>query len=186
MKTSMQRHFDTAIFAGGCFWCTEAIFMQLKGVESVIPGYTGGHIKNPTYDQVCAGISGHAEAIKIEYDPTIITYDDLLDVFWRTHDPTTLNRQGHDVGTQYRSAIFYVNRSQAKTAKKTLAAFQESGHYKNPIVTQIVPASDFYPAEKYHHRYFENNRNQPYCRLVIDPKIQKLKKTVTAEMLKAK
>jgi peptide-methionine (S)-S-oxide reductase len=164
----------TTTFAGGCFWCTEAIFKRLKGVDSVMAGYTGGNVVNPTYQQVCTGETGHAEAIQIEFDPKIISYTTLLDVFWHLHDPTTMNQQGNDVGTQYRSAIFYHSEEQKKAAEQEKKQLQESGAYKKPIVTEIFPAAAFYSAEKYHQDYFTNNSYQPYCQYVIDPKIRKL------------
>ena len=165
-----------ATFAGGCFWCTEAVFLQLAGVQSVVSGYTGGSVKNPTYEDVCSGRTGHAEAIQITYDPGAISYEDLLDVFWQTHDPTTLNRQGNDVGTQYRSAIFYHDEQQKEIAQRSKKKLDESGKLASPIVTEIVPFKEFYRAEGYHQNYFENNPWQPYCRAVIPPKVEKLKK----------
>lgn len=170
-----------ATLAGGCFWCTEAIFKRLKGVKTVTPGYSGGNVPNPTYEQVCAENTGHAESIQIQFDPKIISYDKLLEVFFKLHDPTTLNRQGNDVGTSYRSAIFYSKKSSAyhsdeqkKIAEKIRSKMQKL--YKDKIVTEIVPYKNFYEAEDYHKNYFENYKNQPYCQLVIDPKIQKLYK----------
>lgn len=160
--------------AGGCFWCTEAIFKRLKGVKSVEPGYSGGQLKNPTYEQVCSGTTGHAEAIQIEFDPKEISYEKLLEVFFALHDPTTLNRQGNDAGTQYRSAIFYHSNEQKKAAENTIEKLEESEKYEDKIVTEIVPYENFYKAENYHKSYFENNRLAPYCQLVIDPKIKKL------------
>jgi peptide-methionine (S)-S-oxide reductase len=165
-----------ATFAGGCFWCTEAVFLQLRGVESVVSGYTGGTVKNPTYRQVCNGDTGHAEAIQITYNPAEIGYEDLLDVFWQTHDPTTLNRQGNDEGTQYRSAIFYHTDEQKQIAERSKKKLDESGKLASRIVTEIVPATVFYPAEDYHQNYFENNSRNGYCQLVIPPKLAKLKK----------
>jgi len=172
----MTDQLDVATLAGGCFWCVEAIFRELKGVHEVVPGYTGGHVANPTYEQVCTGTTGHAEAVQITYDPEVISFEDLLDVFWRTHDPTTLNRQGADVGTQYRSAIFYHDEVQKGVAEKSKAETEASGLWPDPIVTEIVPYRSFYPAEEYHRDYYRRNPNQPYCRAVIDPKIQKLRK----------
>lgn len=165
---------ETVTLAGGCFWCTEAIFMRLKGVKKVTSGYTGGKVPNPTYEQVCSGETGHAESIQISFDPKVISFEKLLDVFWKLHDPTTLNRQGSDVGTQYRSEIFFSTEEQQKLAQKSKQEAQKN--FSDPIVTQISPASEFYPAEKYHDKYYDNNRNTGYCRLVIDPKIQKLYK----------
>lgn len=172
-----DKDLSVATLAGGCFWCTEAVFKRLKGVVKVIPGYTGGKIKSPTYEQVSTGNSGHAEAIQIEFDPAIISYQKLLEVFWALHDPTTLNRQGGDVGTQYRSSIFYHNEDQKKTAEKSLKKAESSGMYKDKFVTEIAPIANFYPAEDYHMNYYEQNKNaNPYCRIVIDPKITKLYK----------
>ena len=165
---------ETAIFAGGCFWCTEAIFKRIKGVESAVSGYCGGKIENPTYEQVCSGNTGHAEAIQIKFDPKLISFEKLLEVFFKLHDPTTLNRQGNDVGTQYRSAIFYHDEKQKTQAQK--AKLQMRIIYKGKIVTEIAPFSNFYKAENYHQNYFENNKNAPYCQVVINPKIQKLYK----------
>jgi peptide-methionine (S)-S-oxide reductase len=167
---------DTATFANGCFWCTEAIFEELDGVISAVSGYSGGETKNPTYKEVCSGETGHAECLQITYDPTKITFDELLEVFWQTHDPTTLNRQGADVGTQYRSAIFYHNQEQKEKAEKYKTELNKNGAYDSPIVTEITPFSVFYPAENYHQQYYELNGNSnPYCRIVIQPKLEKFK-----------
>jgi peptide-methionine (S)-S-oxide reductase len=166
--------FDTATLAGGCFWCTEAIFNRLKGVTSVVPGYAASQVENPSYEEVCTGRTGAAEAIQITYDPSIITYDTLLEIFWHTHDPTTLNRQGNDVGTQYRSAIFYQNDEQKRSALASKEALEKSGAYKKPVVTEIVPFTNFYLAEDYHKDYYDRNRSQGYCMFVIDPKVKKL------------
>ena len=165
-----------ATFGNGCFWCTEAIFQQLKGVESVLPGYTGGKIKNPSYREVCTGATGHAEAIEIVYDPKVISYRTLLEVFFYTHDPTTLNRQGNDVGTQYRSAIFFHNPTQKAEAKQIIEQLTAEKVYDDPIVTEISPYEVFYVAEEYHKNYYENNKNQGYCRAVISPKLDKFLK----------
>ena len=165
---------EKATFASGCFWCTEAVFQRLKGVESVISGYTGGQTANPTYKQVCNGSTGHAEAVQITYDSKVVSYDQLLEVFWKTHDPTTLNRQGNDVGTQYRSAIFYHNDEQKKIAEDYKKKLNEAGIWKDPIVTEIVPFSTFYNAEDYHQDYYNQNTYQPYCSFVITPKVKKL------------
>ena len=162
-----------AKFAGGCFWCTEAVFANLKGVEKVVPGYSGGSVENPSYEQVSSGETGHAESIQITFDHKVISYDELLYVFWKTHDPTQLNRQGEDVGPQYRSAIFYHDEVQKEKALKSKTEAQKL--YASPIVTEIIPFKNFYPAEEYHREYYLKNRNAPYCRLVIDPKIQKLR-----------
>lgn len=165
---------ETATFAGGCFWCTEAIFADLRGVKSVISGYAGGHVVNPTYKQVCTGSTGHAEAIQITFDPKQIRFHDLLLVFFATHDPTTLNRQGADVGTQYRSAIFYHGDEQRKAAEEVKQEAQKD--FSSPIVTEIVPFTNFYKAEDYHQEYYELNGSQPYCRMVIAPKLEKFRK----------
>lgn len=168
---------DTATFANGCFWCTEAIFEQLDGVISATSGYTGGQVENPTYKQVCTGETGHAECLQIVYDPAKISFDELLEVFWQTHDPTTLNRQGADVGTQYRSGVFYHNAEQKAKAEKYKAELDKSGAFDRPIVTEITPFSKFYAAEDYHQQYFENNENSnPYCKIVIRPKLDKFEK----------
>ncbi len=167
---------EKATLAGGCFWCTEAIFKRLKGVSSVLPGYAGGIVENPSYEAVCSGNTGHAEAIQIEFDPTLIPFEKILDIFWHTHNPTTPNRQGNDMGTQYRSSIFYADVKQKEIAEKSKQELETSKLYKDPIVTEIVPLTNFYVAEDYHKDYFERNRNQSYCNFVIDPKIQKLLK----------
>jgi methionine-S-sulfoxide reductase len=167
---------ETATFASGCFWCTEAVFQQLRGVKSVVSGYTGGHVPDPTYEQVSSGATGHAEAIQITYDPTVVSYDELLKVFWQTHDPTTLNRQGHDIGTQYRSAVFYHNDEQRQVAEQYKKQLDQSGAFDGPIVTEIARLEEFYPAEKYHQKYFELNPEQAYCQMVIRPKVEKFKK----------
>ena len=168
--------FDTATLAGGCFWCTEAIFNRLKGVISVVSGYAASQVENPSYKEVCTGRTGAAEAVQITYDPSIISYDTLLEIFWHTHEPTTLNRQGNDVGTQYRSAIFYSNDEQKQIALASKEALEKSGAYNRPIVTEIVPFTNFYPAEDYHRDYYDKNRSQGYCMFVIDPKVKKLLK----------
>ena len=174
---------DKATFAGGCFWCTEAVFQRLKGVESVMPGYTGGTMENPTEDDVYSEKSGHAEAIQIKFDPTIITYEQLLDVFWHLHDPTSLNRQGYDVGAHYRSAIFYHNDEQKKAAEKSKKEVEASKLYPGKFVTEIVPAGPFYAAKEYHRNFYNKNSYSPYCQYVIDPKISKLFKEF-GEMVK--
>ncbi|MFW9886858.1 MAG: peptide-methionine (S)-S-oxide reductase MsrA [Candidatus Thorarchaeota archaeon] len=167
---------EIATFAAGCFWCVEAVFQQLKGVASVVSGYTGGNTDNPTYKDVLTGRTGHAEACQIEFDPEQITYEELLEVFFETHDPTTLNRQGNDIGTQYRSAIFYHNDAQKRAAEQFKLKVDESGDWKNPVVTEIVPFSKFYRAEDYHQNYYKNNPSQQYCRYVIRPKLDKFEK----------
>lgn len=168
---------EEAILGGGCFWCTEAIFADLKGVSEVESGYSGGTVKNPGYKEVCTGRTGHAEVIKIKYDPEKIAFEKLLEVFFLTHDPTTLNRQGADVGTQYRSVIFYRNEAQKTVAEKTIRALNDAKVYDSPIVTEVSPYTNYYPAEDYHQDYFINNSSQPYCQFVIQPKIEKFKKT---------
>lgn len=165
-----------AIFAGGCFWCTEAMFSQLKGVQKVISGYSGGKKANPTYEEVCSGLTGHAECTQITYDPKLISFAELLEVFWMTHDPTTLNRQGADSGTQYRSAIFYTDEEQKQEAIAYKAKLDKEKIWSDPIVTEITKFEKFYPAENYHQDYFQNNPNQGYCRIVITPKMEKFKK----------
>jgi peptide-methionine (S)-S-oxide reductase len=175
-NTSTVQKVDTATFGNGCFWCTEAVFQQLEGVLKATSGYTGGHVKNPTYKEVCSGETGHAEALQIVYDPAKITFDDLLEVFWQTHDPTTLNRQGNDVGTQYRSAVFYHNEEQKSKAEKYKAELTKSGAWENPVVTEIVPAQLFYKAEDYHQNYYNENGSQPYCYFVVRPKVEKFRK----------
>lgn len=173
-KTVIQQR-DTATFASGCFWCVEAKFSQLEGVLKVTAGYTGGHLKNPTYQQVLTGSTGHAEACNIVYDPSVISYDELLEAFFLSHDPTQLNRQGNDVGTQYRSAIFYHNVSQKEKAEYYINALTQQLLYNKPIVTQINPFTKFYVAEDYHQQYYENNPDQSYCRYVIQPELERFK-----------
>jgi peptide-methionine (S)-S-oxide reductase len=167
---------DTATFGTGCFWCSQAIFERLKGVESAVAGYSGGTTDDPTYEQVCTGKTGYAEVCQVTYDPNVISYDELLKVFWKTHDPTTLNRQGADVGTQYRSVIFYHNEDQKKKAEYYKEELNNSGAWKNPVVTEISPFTKFYEAEDYHQDYFEKNPNQGYCAFVIAPKLEKFEK----------
>lgn len=171
-----KKNMEIATFGSGCFWCTEAIFQQLKGVESAISGYSGGNVKNPTYNEVCSGQTGHAEVIQVKYNPEIITYTELLEVFWQTHDPTTLNRQGADVGTQYRSVIFYHNNDQKKLAETLKRKLDEAKIYNDPIVTEITEFDTFYKAEEYHQEYYNNNKAQPYCNFIITPKLDKFKK----------
>lgn len=165
---------EYAIFAGGCFWCTEAVFQNLKGVLNVMPGYAGGLIENPSYEQVSTGQSGHAEAIQITFNPKDISYKDLLYVFFRTHNPTTINRQGNDIGSQYRSMIFYFNEKQRRDAEEERKKAQDL--YKETIITEVSPHKHFYPAEEYHRQYYLKNKSASYCQLVIDPKLEKLKK----------
>lgn len=165
---------EIATIAAGCFWCTEAIFKRLNGVISVTSGYTGGKRENPSYEQVSTGATGHAEAIQIVFDPEVISYQTLLDIFWHTHNPTTPNQQGYDIGTQYRSAIFYHNSEQKILAEKSKQEIENKHMYEDAIVTQIIPFTAFYPAESYHKEYYEKNQNTPYCQVIIDPKIKKL------------
>ena len=164
-----------ATFGTGCFWCTEAIFQKLNGVISLAPGYSGGSVKDPTYKEVCEGNTGHAEVIQIIYDPSILNFDELLEVFWKSHDPTTLNRQGNDVGPQYRSVIFYHDEEQRQKAEKYKAELASSKIFEQPIVTEISPFTEFYVAEDYHYNYYNNNGSQPYCYYVIRPKLEKFK-----------
>ena len=183
MESQSNRKKEVATFGAGCFWCVEAVFQSLNGVQKVVSGYSGGHVKDPTYRQVCAGTTGHAEVCQIYYDSEVISFEELLEVFWSTHDPTTLNRQGNDVGTQYRSAIFYHSETQKSIAEQYKVALDESEAFQNPIVTEIVPFKTFYEAEDYHQEYFDLNPDQPYCTYVIKPKMEKLRK-VFADKLK--
>jgi peptide-methionine (S)-S-oxide reductase len=175
---------DTASFGNGCFWCTEAIFQQVEGVISVESGYMGGEVENPTYKDVCTGTTGHAECLNIIYDPKKISFDELLEIFWQTHDPTTLNRQGNDVGTQYRSVIFYHNEEQKAKAEKYKDALNKSGAFEKPIVTTLEPFSTFYKAEDYHQNYFLQNGNAPYCQFVVRPKLEKFQKVFKSKLKK--
>jgi peptide-methionine (S)-S-oxide reductase len=169
-----NNNIQIATLANGCFWCSEAIFKRLKGVKSVLPGYSGGIVENPSYEKVCTGKTGHAESIQIEFDPTVTPYEKILDVFWHTHDPTTLNRQGNDVGTQYRSAIFYHDQKQKDIAQNSKRDLEKADVYKNPIVTEITPFKNFYVAEDYHKNYYEKHQDAPYCSFIINPKVHKL------------
>ena len=175
---------DTATFGTGCFWCTEAVFQELKGVLKATSGYTGGTVANPSYEEVCSGTTGHAEALQIVYDPSVITFDELLEVFWEAHDPTSLNKQGNDVGTQYRSAIFYHNDEQKQKAEHYKTELNKSGAYDKPIVTEITAFSKFYPAEDYHQNYYNTHGSQPYCYLVIRPKVEKFEKVFAKKLKK--
>jgi peptide-methionine (S)-S-oxide reductase len=166
----------TATVGGGCFWCTEAVFQNLRGVKSVKSGYAGGHVENPTYQQVCTATTGHAEVIQIAYDPAVISYEDLLEVFFTTHDPTTPNRQGNDVGPQYRSVIYYHDAEQERTALDVIKSVNDRRIWNRPIVTEVSPLPTFYPAEAYHDDYFARNPGQPYCQVIIEPKVAKLRK----------
>ncbi|TAH50971.1 MAG: peptide-methionine (S)-S-oxide reductase [Chloroflexota bacterium] len=174
---SSQDKLQVATLGGGCFWCLEAIYKDIQGVSAVISGYAGGHTKNPTYEQVCSHMTGHAEVVNVTFDPNVISYQDILDIFFSIHDPTTLNRQGNDVGDQYRSAIFYHDAEQKRVAEGTIKALTEAHAFHDPIVTQVVPLDEFYPAENYHQDYFKNNPNQPYCRFVVAPKVNKFRKS---------
>lgn len=167
---------QTATFGGGCFWCTEAVFLELRGVQHVESGYAGGHVANPTYEQVCTKKTGHAEVIQISYDPDVISYEDLLEIFFQTHDPTTKDRQGNDVGPQYRSAIFYHNDQQKNAAESFMARLNESGAFPAPIVTELTEINNYYPAENYHQDYLANNPSNPYCAMVVRPKVDKFRK----------
>jgi peptide-methionine (S)-S-oxide reductase len=176
MIAAMNTNLDTATFGTGCFWCTEAIFQELKGVQKVTSGYSGGHVKNPTYEQVCAKTTGHAEVVQIVYDPAIISFAELLEVFWKVHDPTTPNQQGADIGPQYRSAIFYHDAGQQKEAAAYMAALDASGAFTKKIVTEISPLKNFYAAEDYHQKFYTNNPDNGYCNFVIRPKLDKFEK----------
>jgi peptide-methionine (S)-S-oxide reductase len=182
-KSTGSEKLATATFGEGCFWCSEAVFQRLKGVKSVVSGYSGGTVENPSYEDVCTGRTGHAEVIQITYDPAQISFEDLLKVFWQTHDPTTLNQQGHDVGTQYRSAVFYHTDEQRKTAEQYKQQLDASKVFARPIVTEITAFKNFYAAEKYHQNYFNDNPRQSYCQFVIRPKVEKFNKEFKA-MLK--
>ena len=183
MNSSIKK--EIAVFGGGCFWCTEAVFQMLRGARSVLSGYTGGTVKNPTYEKVSGGQTGHAEAVQITYNPQLTTYRDLLTVFFGSHDPTTRNRQGNDVGTQYRSAVFYTTPEQKKIAEEFIKELNDSSKFGEPIVTEVVPLDVFYKAESYHHDYFRMHSGNPYCEVVINPKLEKVQKEF-AELLKAK
>lgn len=172
---------EVATLGGGCFWCLEAVFDELAGVESVVSGYTGGHAANPDYQQVCSGDSGHAEVVQVTFDPARISFRELLDVFFAIHDPTTLNRQGNDVGTQYRSAIYYHSPQQKAVASALLDAFAAANPFGAPVVTTLTPAEKFYPAEAYHQKYFSNNARQPYCQFVVAPKLIKFRQLFAAK-----
>lgn len=172
----------TTVLAGGCFWCLEAVYQRLNGVVSVESGYMGGSVERPTYEQVCSGTTGHAEVVKITYDPAVVSFLELLAVFFTIHDPTTLNRQGNDLGTQYRSAIFFADDEQRREAEGAIAELNAQKAFEKPIVTQVLPLNDFYKAEGYHQNYFNNNAYQPYCQFVVWPKVQKFEKYFAAKM----
>jgi len=181
-QTMNTNQTELATFGGGCFWCIEAVFNRLRGVKQAISGYMGGHVDKPTYRQVCNGDTGHVEIVKVTFDPSEITFRDLLEVFFSMHDPTTLNRQGNDVGDQYRSVIFYTSDEQEREAEETIAALTESKAFPEPVVTAIEPATTFFEAEGYHQEYFDNNRTQPYCQFVIAPKLKKFEKQFGEKM----
>ncbi len=184
MNESKENPIETATLGNGCFWCTEAVFQQLKGVLSVKSGYSGGHTNSPDYKSVCGGHTGHAECLQIVFDPTIISYQEILEVFWKTHDPTTLNRQENDIGTQYRSVIFYHNDQQKEKAHDYINQLTEVGTYASPIVTTLESMTKFYPAEEYHQNYFNLNGTVPYCAMVVRPKVEKFKKEFSAKLKK--
>jgi len=175
---------EVATLGAGCFWCVEAVFQRLEGVEKVQSGYSGGHVKNPTYKEVCTGSTGHAEVLQVHYNPSLIRFEDLLEVFWKTHDPTTLNRQGGDVGTQYRSSIFYHTQAQKEIAEKYKKQLNDEKVWPDPVITEIVPFESFYPAEDYHNNYFNLNGDQGYCRMVIAPKVEKFEKVFKSKLKK--
>lgn len=179
-----EQGLEKATLGGGCFWCTEAVYNEMRGIVEVVPGYSGGHIKNPSYKEVCTGRTGHAEVVQITYNPEEVSFSEILEVFFKTHDPTTLNRQGNDVGTQYRSAVFYHNPEQKQTAEKVIELFQQDAVYDDPIVTEVTAFDVFYVAEDYHHNYFERNKNQPYCQFVVAPKVEKFKKIFKEKLKK--
>ena len=185
MQPTSSSQLDTITLGAGCFWCVEAVFLELKGVVSVTSGYMGGHVKNPSYKEVCTGRTGHAEVAQVVFDPSVISLDELLEVFWMTHDPTTLNRQGADVGTQYRSAVFYHREEQGELARRYKEELDKSGAFPAPIVTEITPATEYYVAEDYHQNYYALNGEQGYCRMVIRPKLDKFRK-VFADKLREK
>ena len=177
---------EVAVLAGGCFWCMEAIFNEVKGVIKVVSGYSGGTVNNPSYEEVCTGKTGHAETVMVTYDPSVISFSEILEVFFSTHDPTSVNRQGNDVGTQYRSAIFYMDEYQESTAKDTIRKFEEEKRFPKPIVTRLEKFSNFYPAEDYHINYFLNNPEAPYCTFVISPKVEKFRKSHASFLINQK
>jgi peptide-methionine (S)-S-oxide reductase len=173
---AMDAELEKATLGGGCFWCTEAVYLNMKGVVSVEPGYSGGHVKNPSYEEVCEGTTGHAEVVMITFDPAVVSFGDILEVFFHVHDPTTLNRQGADVGTQYRSVIFYHSEEQKTAAAAAIRKVNESRIYPRAVVTEVSPATIYYSAEKYHHNYYNRNQSKPYCRMVVAPKVEKFQK----------
>jgi peptide-methionine (S)-S-oxide reductase len=181
-QQTLGRKHEVATLAGGCFWCLEAVYDELQGVEEVESGYAGGTVPNPTYRQVCSGTTGHAEVVQVTFDPEQLSYRDILEVFFQIHDPTTLNRQGADVGTQYRSAIFYHDEQQKATAEEMISELEASGKWRDPIVTEVVPLEAFYRAEGYHQEYYQRNEDQPYCRVVITPKLKKFRKVYLTQL----
>jgi peptide-methionine (S)-S-oxide reductase len=183
LAQTKNKKMEKATFGAGCFWCVEAVFQELKGVSNVVSGYSGGKIANPTYKEVCSGLTGHAEVIQMDFDPTVISYDELLEVFWKTHDPTTLNKQGADEGTQYRSEIYYHNEKQKELAEKYKKELDKSGAFAKPIVTEISAFTKMYPAEDYHQNYFNLNGDQPYCSYVIKPKLDKFRKVFKDKLI---
>ncbi|WP_340113846.1 peptide-methionine (S)-S-oxide reductase MsrA [Maribellus mangrovi] len=183
--TGMAKNLEKATLGGGCFWCTEAVYLELKGVTDVKPGYSGGDVKNPSYKEVCTGTTGHAEVVQITFDADVISFSEILEVFFMTHDPTTLNRQGNDVGTQYRSVIFYHNEKQKETAEKVIQLFKQEEVYDKPIVTEVAPFDKFYVAEDYHLNYYNRNKSQGYCQYIITPKLEKFRK-IFKDQLKSK
>jgi peptide-methionine (S)-S-oxide reductase len=180
----MSKDLQKATLGGGCFWCTEAIYLELKGVVEVKPGYSGGHVKNPTYKQVCEGTTGHAEVVQITFDPEVVSFSEILEVFFMTHDPTTLNRQGNDVGPQYRSVIFYHNNEQKEVAERVINLFEKEEVYSRPIVTEVTEFDQFYIAEDYHINYYARNKTQGYCQFVVAPKLEKFKKIFKDQLKK--
>ena len=185
MATHDETRLETATLGGGCFWCLEAVYDELRGVERVVSGYAGGHVPQPTYEQVCSGRTGHAEVVQVTFDPGVISYREILEVFFTIHDPTTLNRQGADVGTQYRSIIFYHSPEQEQAARQIIDETNASGIWQAPLVTQLEPLDRFYPAEGYHQNYFERNPYQPYCQIVIAPKVAKVRERYLARLKRA-
>jgi peptide-methionine (S)-S-oxide reductase len=173
---------ETAVLGGGCFWCLEAVYMEMEGVTEVRSGYMGGHVANPTYEQVCTGRTGHAEVVEVTFDPSVTSYREILEVFFTIHDPTTLDRQGNDVGPQYRSAIFYLSDEQLRAAREVIAELAATGAWPDPIVTEVKPATTFYPAEDYHQNYFRQHPNQGYCAFVVSPKVAKFRKAFAAKV----
>lgn len=182
--TGTTKNLEKATLGGGCFWCTEAVYLELKGVVDVKPGYSGGDVKNPTYKEVCTGTTGHAEVVQITFDADVVSFSDILEVFFMTHDPTTLNRQGNDVGPQYRSVIFYHNENQKEVAEKVIKLFEEEKVYDKPIVTKVEPFKEFYVAEDYHQNYYNQNKSQGYCQFIITPKLEKFRKIFKDQLKK--